>query len=328
MILPLGNPIKFPQESAPMLIVVVDTEEEFDWQAPPRKEEISVTHMEQLHLTHDICVEFGVSPCYVIDYPIASQESSISVLKNYLQAGQCEIGAHLHPWVNPPYGEELTTRNMYPGNLEKELEFGKLKTLQAKILESFGFTPDIYKAGRYGFGPNTLEILTELGFKIDLSYCPPVNHEGDGGPDYSRLDSTPFMFNDTNILEIPISGGFTGKFKGMSRNVFNMSKKLEMFKMPGILARTKLLDRLILTPEGYTLDEHIKLTKHLYNQGQRVFTWSFHSPTAIPGNTNYVTNSMEQKRYLDNFKYYFDFFLNEFKGQASTPTQIYGLTEK
>ncbi|MDT0593616.1 polysaccharide deacetylase family protein [Glaciecola petra] len=323
-----GNIIEFGEDTQPMLMVVVDTEEEFDWNAPPDRSQVGVKHMEQLHLTHDICVDFGLSPCYVIDYAIANQKPSIDVLSNYHQLNQCEIGAHLHPWVNPPFEETLSTANMYPGNLDANLELYKLKNLQAKIAENFGFTPHIYKAGRYGFGPNTLKTLEKLGFSIDLSYCPPINHTKDGGPNYSYIDSLPFVFNDSKVLEIPISGGFTGKLGNLSRSMFDLAKELENFRVPGILARTQLLDRLILSPEGYTSDEHIKLTKHLFNKGHRLFTWSFHSPTVIPGNTDYVTSKQEQQVYLDSFKRFFDFFFNQLNGRAVTPTEIYAMTEK
>ena len=103
----------------PMLIVVVDTEEEFDWNKFPDREATAVKHMESLELTQSICREFGLAPCYVIDYPIATTPLSIDVLKSYVANNECEIGAHLHPWVNPPLTEELSYSNMYPGNLSQ-----------------------------------------------------------------------------------------------------------------------------------------------------------------------------------------------------------------
>ncbi len=323
-----GKKVSFKHNQQPLLIVVVDTEEEFDWMAHPDRAKTAVSHMEQLHLTQDICTEYGLSPCYVIDYPIASQELGINVLKEYVDKNQCEIGAHLHPWVNPPFDEDVTVSNMYPGNLAKEIEYNKLKILRDKIEESFGFKPTSYKAGRYGFGSNTLDTISELGFNVDLSYCPPMDHRHDGGPDYSKLDPYPFFFDTKKILEIPISGAFIGKFGGSSRQVFNLAERFKNLRVPGILSRTNLLDRLVLSPEGYTSEEHIKLTKFLYNQGHRVFTWSFHSPTVVPGHTQYVSNDSEKQKYLDSFHRFFDFFFNTLNGRASTPAEIYQLTEK
>ncbi len=323
-----GSPLTPKADDTPLLIVVVDTEEEFDWAAMPKRKNTSVSHMEHLYLTHEICVDYGLSPCYVVDYPITSQPLSSDVLKSLVEKQQCEIGAHMHPWVNPPFAEELSIANMYPGNLQPQHELAKLTCLRDQIEQTFGFKPISYKAGRYGFGPNTLSILKKLGFKVDLSFCPPMNHSYDGGPDYSKCHSSPFIFQHSNILEIPLSGGFTGRMGNASNHVFNFAEKLKKLRLPGILARSNMLDRLVLSPEGYTTGEHIKLTRHLYNRGQRIFTWSFHSPTAVPGLTQYVSNEKEKQQYLDSFKSFFDFFFNELQGRASTPTEIYRMTEK
>jgi hypothetical protein len=127
-------------------------------------------------------------PCYSVDHPIASNQSSVKPLKNYLDNNECEIGAHLHPWVNSPLVEALSFSNMYPGNLEKAAEYEKFKCLKNQIKSSFVITPTVYKAGRYGIGPNTEEILKELEFTIDASVCTGFDYSTDGGPDFS--DST------------------------------------------------------------------------------------------------------------------------------------------
>lgn len=312
---------------APQLMVVVDTEEEFNWEAFPDRDETQVDAMEHVSLTQEICNEYGIKPCYVIDYPVASKPQGYNLLKQYYQAGQCEIGAHLHPWVNPPFDEELSFSNMYPGNLEAQLEYAKLKALSEQIKEVFGFSPSIYKAGRYGFGANTLDILNRLGFKVDVSFCPPIDHSADGGPDYSDCKVTPFWLND-DVLEIPLTGAFTGISGDYAKSLFNFGKKLESIKLPGIFSRLNLVDRLILSPEGYTAAEHRKVTDFLLAQGERIFTWSFHSPTVVPGNTVYVKNEREKQQYLDSFRRYFDYFFNDLGGQATTPTGIYNMLEK
>nr|WP_241664530.1 polysaccharide deacetylase family protein [Ningiella ruwaisensis] len=323
-----GSALHQNQLEQPLLIVVVDTEEEFDWTAPPDRNETGVSHMQHVHLTHDICVEYGLSPCYVVDYPIASKPDAYQILQDFKNKSQCEIGAHLHPWVTPPMIEELSVANMYPGNLPEDIEYKKLASLVSKIQENFSDAPTSYKAGRYGFGPHTLKTIEKLGFTVDLSYCPPINHSADGGPDYSRCNSNLFRFDNSHILGIPITGAFTGMLGKQAPSIFELSQKFEAVKLPGILSRLNILDRLILSPEGYTSDEHIKLTNFLYNQGQRVFTWSFHSPTVVPGHTEYVQSKQDQHVYLDKFKRFFDFFFNTLNGRAATPAQIYKMMEK
>jgi hypothetical protein len=272
--------IGLPADSPPKLIVVIDTEEEFDWSAEPDSEANHVSAMAHIDRVQNIFNEYGIHPCYVIDYPIASQPEGYRLLKQFAENGQCEIGAHLHPWVNPPFQEELSKPNTYPGNLPYALEREKLLILRDKITENFGLTPIAYKAGRYGFGPNTATIMQELGF---------------------------------NIV------GWAG---GAALPLFQVAQVFRKFKAPGILSRLGAVDRLMLSPEGFSSVEHIKLTRALYSQGVRTFTWSFHSPSVVPGNTNYVQDDAQLREFLDSFRRYFDFFFNELGGEASTPTRI------
>jgi hypothetical protein len=322
--------ISLPYDLPSQLIVVIDTEEEFDWSAEPNAQANQVSAMAHIDRVQSIFNEYGICPCYVIDYPVASQPQGYELLKQFAQAGQCEIGAQLHPWVNPPQTETVNRFNSYPGNLPAELERQKLKILQQTIADNFGAKPTTYKAGRYGFGPNTNGILQELGFNIDLSVCPPLDCRADGGPDYTRFEAHPFWFgggSGERILEIPCSGGFIGWAHPMAIPLFGTAQRLHKFKAAGVLSKIGAVDRLMLSPEGFTPAEHIKLTRALYKQGVRTFTWSFHSPSVVPGNTSYVQNEAQLRVFLDSFRRFFDFFFEELRGQASSPVGMRKLLE-
>ena len=101
----------------PVLCVAVDAEEEFDWRAPFSRRNISVKSISHQYLAQEIFARYGVTPTYLVDYPVATNPTSVKVLRKLLDAGQCEIGAQLHPWVNPPHEEEVTVRNSFPANL-------------------------------------------------------------------------------------------------------------------------------------------------------------------------------------------------------------------
>ena len=323
MILDSRQAVAFDKNQPPQLVVVIDTEEEFDWNKPVDRSATSVVAMQYINRVQDIFDQYGIKPCYVIDYPIASQQASYPHLVEIFNDGRCEIGAHLHPWVTPPETETLIPKNTYPGNLEKSLEYEKLKNLTEVIQQNFDFQPTIYKAGRYGFGKNTQAILKQLGYQIDLSYCPSFDHGVDGGPDYSRAHAEPFWLDDEKkLLEIPITGSFIGSAGAASRGLFNLAQGYKKFKLPGILSRLGIVDRLVLTPEGYTHDEHVKITRFLYDKGVRTFTWSFHSPTVMPGTTPYVENEQDVKNFLDSFHQYFEFFFTTMNGVATTPTLL------
>lgn len=307
----------------PQLIVVVDTEEEFDWHAEPDRNATSVNAIQYVERMQAICDDYGIVPCYVIDYAVASQPDGYQTLLDFYRAGRCDIGAHLHPWVNPPDEETINRRNTYPGNLPAALERQKLRYLCDVIVQNFGLKPTIYKAGRYGIGPNTVDTLVELGFEIDLSCCPPFDYQHDGGPDFTQISANPQWFGPSaQLLEIPVTGSYVGHFGKMSHAVYQLAEKLSSLHMTGILARLNLLDRLRLSPEGYTSDEHKKLVQFLHAQGTRTFTWSFHSPSVVPGMTPYVKSEKDLSRFLDSFRRFFDYFLGELGGVATTPTLL------
>lgn len=326
---PQHRPIDLPEDMPPQLVVVIDTEEEFDWNADPDRQARGVTAMAHIGRVQGIFREYGICPCYVVDYPIVDQDESCAQLRQYVQQGECEIGAHLHPWVNPPVRETLSRSNMYPGNLPRDLECEKLQKLMVRIREQTGCDPVAYKAGRYGFGPNTAGILAELGFDIDLSVCPPLDARADGGPDYRRFDARPFWFGQGSrrILELPCTGAFVGWAGRWSVPVYGLAQKLRRLHGPGLLARTGAVDRLMLSPEGFSSAEHIKLTRALYRQGVRSFTWSFHSPSVVPGHTTYVRTDQDLEEFLGRFRRFFDFFFGELGGVASSPTRFRKLME-
>lgn len=324
-----AEPIRFEKTDKPQLLVVIDTEEEFDWSSPPDRKNIAVSAMSKIHLVQDIFNEYGIKPCYVVDYPIASQADGYAPLKQFLDNNQCEIGAHLHPWVSPPYVEDITISNMYPGNLGYDVEKQKLQQLQNQIEQSFAIKTEIYKAGRYGVGEHTAKIMQELGFTIDLSICTAFDYRADGGPDFSDSLTEPYWFGaDKNLLEIPLSGAFVGNAGALSKHLYNISGYFNVIKARGILSRLAIVDRLMLSPEGYSSKEHIKLTRFLYNKGVRTFTWNFHSPTVVPNQTMYTKNNKEVQQFLDTFKRYFDFFFDELSGEATSPLKLKAQLER
>ncbi|MDP5134055.1 MAG: polysaccharide deacetylase family protein [Paraglaciecola sp.] len=317
------NKITLPPESKPLLQVIIDTEEEFDWSSPPDKNKNGVKHLLKIDRVQDIFKQYGIVPCYMVDYPVVSSETSSAILKSHFQAGHCEIGAHLQPWVNPPFEETLSVANMYPGNLPAALELNKLQLLTEKITAFMEKKPVAYKAGRYGIGPNTAKILHELGYLMDLSVCPGFDHRADGGPNYWQSDSLPFWFAEGKLLELPLTSGFIGWGGRFKKPLYKLGTKTPLLKTQAVMSRLGLVDRLMLSPEGYTPTEHQHLTNNLLEQGVRLFTWSFHSPSIEVGHTPYVQSERDLRVFLDSFKRYFDYFFGVLGGQAVSPAVLH-----
>jgi hypothetical protein len=306
-------------------VVVIDTEEEFDWSAGYSRGNTSVSSMRHLDRIQRIFDEYGIVPTYVIDYPVASQPDRYRILQQIHADGRCVIGAHLHPWVNPPFQEPVNPRNSFPGNLPRELELAKLRALGEVIGEKFGAPPVIYKAGRYGIGVNTEGILEELGYEADLSVCPCMDFSPEEGPDFSANTARPFWFGSRRqLLELPLSAGFAGRLRGRGYRLHNLisGPALQRFRLTGAFARLGLLDKIRLSPEGHTSCEHVKLVRALRGDGIKVFSFAFHSPSVEPGHTPYVRTAKDLEVFLDRCRRFFDFFLGEFNGVPSTPLEL------
>jgi hypothetical protein len=103
---------------------------------------------------------------------------------------------------------------------------------------------------------------------------------------------------------------------------FVFSRSGEQLRLPGIMARLRLLDRIRLSPEGMTLAEAKRLTRFLLAHGQKVLVVSYHTPSLGIGHTPYVRNEADLKTFLAWLEGYFEFFFGEVGGEASTPSTI------
>jgi hypothetical protein len=126
------------------------------------------------------------------------------------------------------------------------------------------------------------------------------------------------------LLEIPLTAGFTGAFSGAGWAGWSKVNTAagRALKLTGISSKLRLLDRIVLTPEGLTTDEHIRLTRKMLAQGHRVFSFTYHSPSLLPGCTPYVGNDDDLARFLDRMTRYFEFFTGEIGGRPSTPEEV------
>lgn len=312
-----------PASWPPTLVVVIDTEEEFDWNAPFDPASTSVANIDLQPLAQEIFDRHGVVPTYVVDYPVASTPAAAAVLRGFAAAGRCEIGAHLHPWVNPPSYDLVHGRYSYPGNLPPSVEQEKLRVLTETIAAAFGSRPRIYKAGRYGIGAATPAILRELGYTVDASVVPHTDFSPDGGPDFRAAPADPFMI-DGQICELPLSVHFVGSLAPYGPRLFprlagGAARRLHL---AGCFSRLGLLSRLRLSPEGHGVADLIRQTRSAIAAGTRLFMLTYHSSSLLPGVTQYVRTEADQRGFLATLDSYLRFFIAELGGRPDTVTQV------
>lgn len=282
--------VRFASAFGQRFIVTVDTEEEFDWTQPLGRTGHGLSHVPRLARFQQFCEGMGVAPVYLIDYPIATDAAAVEALGDAVAAGRAEIGVQLHPWVSPPHDEEVTIFNSYAGNLAPELEAAKFNTLKDTIERAFGKAPLIYRAGRYGVGPASADILSQAGLAIDTSVRARFDYSSTGGPNFSAHPVKPWWVDKPGgLMELPLTTVFWGMLRQQGPMLYPMLWRTP--KLRGLLARLAMLERIPLTPEGVNIEEAIKGIDIALDDGLPVLVFSFHSPSLRPGLTPYVRDA-------------------------------------
>jgi glycosyltransferase involved in cell wall biosynthesis len=311
----------------PMLCVIVDTEADFDWAAPFSREGHRLRSIDGIARVQALFDRFGVKPTYLVDHPIATDPAAIRILRNLLEQGRCEIGVQLHAWTTPPFDELLCERNSYGCNLPRQLQEAKLASLTDAVARAFAIEPKVFKAGRYGFADVTAELLEQAGFLVDTSVLPFTSLAGQGGPSFHDVPDRPFWFGRKHpVLELPVTRHFAGLLRGCAPGRLHRmidSRLGRSARLPGILARLGLLDRLTLTPEGMSYANMRALATGLVADGRRVLTLSFHSPSLASGNTPYVRTEADLAAFMERLTRFAAFFFEELGGEARTALELH-----
>jgi hypothetical protein len=307
----------------PTLHVVIDTEAEFDWAKPFAANLTQVSAISAVYSAQAIFDRYGLRPVYLIDYPIADQAGSVAVLRPIVARGAAVIGAHLHPWTNPPHDGPIDRRLSFPGNLPAAAEAAKLDVLLAKIEQNFGERPAFYKAGRYGMGPNTARLIADRGALVDFSLMPETDLRREHGPDYRAVAAYPYRVADLDLLALPMTRAHVGPLsRKWELHGWLDTQAATLLRARALLVRSALLERLTLTPEGVDARLQVVLLKTLLRRGHRMFVLHFHSPSLAPGHTPYVRTPADQIEFLARIDTVCRWFFEELGGMPGRPNDL------
>ena len=290
---PDARRVAWPDGWSPRFTIFVDVEEEFDWSAPFSREARSTTAILALLPFAERMAGRGVGVTYLADHPVATCPRSAEVLRRMAALPGAEIGTQLHPWVSPPHVEALSPRNSYAGNLPQQLEAAKIDALTDAITRAVGARPRAYRAGRYGIGPNTARLLAERGYRLDTSVRAGFDYRRDGGPDFRR-SGTEAVWLAEGLVELPLTTVHTGTLRRAAWPLYDLAGGVP--KLRGALARTGLLSRVPLTPEGVSAQEAVAAIGQAVADGLPVLNFAFHSPSLAPGHTPYVRDAADLAR--------------------------------
>lgn len=311
--------VQWPDAFGTRFAIFVDTEEEFDWDAPLQRDAHAVSAIAALPEAHRRFADRDVPLTFMIDYPIATDSRAIDILKLVTSDGRSAIGTQLHAWVNPPFDEALTPANSFAGNLPEGLEAAKLDALTDAITRAFGAAPRAYRAGRYGIGPATLGLLATRGYAIDSSMRSGYSYAGEGGPDFGAIGN--HAFRAGAMVELPLTTVFTGLARRGGAGLYRSLGRVP--KGRGIFARAGLLSRVALTPEDMPLADALEAVAVAVGEGVRVLNFSFHSPSVSPGHTPYVRDARD----LAAFYLWWDRILADLDRRGVRPASLDALIE-
>lgn len=204
------------QTTSPRIVVTVDTEADDQWRhgAP-----LTTGNVGWWAPLQELCDRHGARPTYLVTSEIATDDDAVAFLAPRAADGTAEVGAHLHPWTTPPFGEAPGLRHndpahVYPCRLEAGLLEAKLATLTAQVRDRFGVVPAAFRAGRFGIDAVVGRMLADLGYVVDSSVTPFVSWAAndatpaDGGPDFRRQGPYPFRVAGTGspgLVELPVT---------------------------------------------------------------------------------------------------------------------------
>jgi len=286
------DPVRFKPGIGTRFILTVDAEEEFDWNKPIERAGHTVLTVTRLGKFQKFCEEEGVVPVYLVDYPIAASRAVLTILGDAIATGKAEIGLQMHPWVNPPFDEEVSEFNSFTGNLPYEVERGKFFHLKQMIETRFKISPLIFRAGRYGVGPNTAAILLEAGISIDSSVRPRFDYSSQSGPNFFDFPLQPYWLDRFGgLFEMPLTTVYSGLLRRIGPWFYPMMWRVP--RLRGVLAHFGLLERIPLTPEGVTAHEAIRGIDIALADQLPLLVFSFHSPSLAPGYTPYVRSESD-----------------------------------
>src|SRR5262249_18372761 len=265
----------------------IDTEPDNQWSS---HRITSVANIDWLPPLQHLFARYGARPTYLLTHAVAIDAKAVASLKALMKICPGEIGAHMHPWDNPPFSPEGWDSQyaVFPHDLPLDLFAQKLRSLVAAITREFA-PPRSYRAGRFGFVGEHVRVLEDCGFEVDCSVTPlidrrgkfglPPERGGRGARDFRRapLDAyCPDTANECEIgtsrlIEIPVTSGATRDVPiwGL-RAMANLPRRAR-----GALARAGIVRLVTASPVQFAAQEIMRMLRAALRRGTPVVNFTF-----------------------------------------------------
>ena len=303
-----------------LFLLSVDTEEEWDWEGPFPEGEFSVENLHMLPEFQAFCTDKGIRPCYFVDYAAGMGIGKQSQFIKQLHNNECELGAHLHPWANPPYFDKPTESNSHVINLPISEVSEKLDALMALFAERFSYQPKAFRTGRWGISPEIMELLWSRGFEVDSSVYPFYQNEYfscQGSPTlpYWPCETDVLSIGDQhNILELPVTVGFNRRPFTRANRVHQQfeTDMMKTLKANAVLWHSKVLRKIYMSPEVSTTQDMITLAHSAIAENAPIIHMYFHSSNLISNGTGFFKASDPFKTICERISAVLDNLSNDY----------------
>jgi peptidoglycan/xylan/chitin deacetylase (PgdA/CDA1 family) len=288
------------EKMAPMFVITLDTEPDNEWGRPRVPTTENARFVPRFH---ELCQNYGFKITCLLTLEMAEDAFLQEFLRPRLRAGECEVGAHLHPWNTPPLvsvTEDDYRHHPYPYEYPQEVQRDKLGTLVQAIEQAYEVKPVSYKAGRWGLDEFHATLLDEMGFRVDTSVCPGINwgpskgHPGgNGGPNFTRASLLPYRLSKDDVCrpgslrvwEVPPTIVF---YSALGRYLPPVRKLYWRYRRVRRLFDRQRLGSQWLRPYPYMTVVRLQRVAELAQRsGASILNLTFHSSELMPGGSPY-----------------------------------------
>lgn len=221
-------------------IITIDTEGDNLWKWKPGQE-VTTKNVQYLKRFQELCAQYGFKPVWLSNWEMISDPLFVEFINRNAEAGNCELGMHLHAWNNPPF-YELPRGEHYgaPYLIEypREIMEAKIAAITEKMKEQFGYVPVSHRAGRWAMNDTYFELLYQYGYRIDCSYTPGISWRdslgqtpGFAGPDYRKASRDIQKYK--GIVEVPVTVEYTHRMFLDKNKSWKSNIKTALFGMAG-----------------------------------------------------------------------------------------------
>ena len=302
-------------------LISIDTEGDNLW-SWTIGQPITTQNTKYLSRFQKLCDEYDFKPTYLTNYEMAMDEEFVEFAKEVMDRGGCEVGMHLHAWNSPPEIELPIRKDGIPGapyliEYPTEVMEKKIKFMTELLENKFGKRPITHRAGRWAMDERYFELLDKYGYVVDCSVTPGINwNKANGqteyskGSDYTEFATRPYVVNNTNIVEVPMTIRenhlrHKNQGEGIRKAVRNYYRAI------------KGQGKIWLRPNGNNLKEMLYLVNKISsNKKDDYIMFMLHSSELMPGGSpRFETEDKIEKVYAD-LKELFEVISRDYEGDT------------